>query len=325
MAHLIIAVLAVTTTLAAAIPAHAADDYPNRPIRLIVPQAPGSANDIVSRVAAAKIADLLGQQIVIDNRTGATGIIGAELAARAVPNGYTLFSGSIVTHAQLPVTYRKLPYDPVKDFAPVSLSYLSDVILCVNPAVPAKSVQEFISFAKTKPDQLNMASAGTGSVAHLAGLMFTSMTGIKAVHVPYKGGAANIVAVAAGEAHWLISPVSALMAQLRAGRVRALAIGGSERSSFVPDLPTLHESGLPGYEFYTWGGLMAPAGTARAIIQKLHAATVKALSMPDIKEQYAVQGVEPRSSASPEEFARFIAAEQQKIRALAGIAGLKPE
>ena len=305
--------------------AHAADTYPNRPIRLIVPQAAGSASDIVSRIASAKMSELLGQQIVIDNRTGATGIIGVELAARAVPNGYTLLGGSVVTHAQLPVIHKTLPYDPVRDFAPISLLYLADVILCVNPTLPVKSVSEFISFARSKPGQLNMASAGAGSVAHLAGLMFADMTGIKSAHIPYKGGAANIVAVASGEAQWLVSPISGAMGQIRAGRLRPLGIGGKERSSFLPDVPTLIEGGVPGYEFYSWTGLMAPAGTPISITERLHAVTVKALSLPDVKEQYAAAGVEPRSSANPEQFRRFIASEQQKMRGLAKLAGLEAE
>ena len=325
MARPVIAAVASLIAMSVVILAHAAEGYPNRPIRLIIPQAPGSSNDIVSRIAAAKMSELLGQQLVIDNRTGASGMIGAELAARAPPNGYTLLSGSVVTHAQLPVIYKKLPYDPEHDFAPISLLYIADVILCVNPALPAKSVKEFISLARSTPGQLNMASAGTGSVAHLAGVMFSNMTGTRSTHIPYKGGAANIVAVAAGEAQWLISPISAVIGQVRAGRLRPLAAGGKERSSFLPDLPTLNESGISGYEFYTWTGLMAPAGTPRANIQKLHAVTVKALSLSDVKEQYAVQGVETHSSASPEEFGRFIKNEQQKMRNLAKTAGLKPE
>ena len=325
MARPVIATVASLIAMSVVVFAHAAEGYPDRPIRLIIPQAPGSSNDIISRIAAAKISELLGRQIVIDNRTGASGMIGAELAARAPPNGYTLLSGSVVTHAQLPVIYKKLPYDPEHDFAPISLLYVADLILCVNPAVPAKSVQEFIGLAKSKPDQLNMASAGTGSVAHLAGLMFTDMTGIRSAHIPYKGGAANIVAVAAGEAQWLISPVSAVMGQLRSGRLRALAIGSKQRSSFLPDLPTLNESGVSGYEFYTWTGLMAPAGTPSAITRQLHATTVKALSFSDVKDLYAAQGVKPHWSVSPEDFGRFIANEQQKMRNLAKVAELKPE
>ena len=161
-----------------------AQPYPSKPIRLIVPQAPGSNSDIVSRIVAAKLSVLLGQQMVIDNRTGATGMIGVELAARAAPNGYTLLAGSVVTHAQLPVTYKKLPYDPVKDFAPISMLYLVDVVLGVNPALPVKTVKEFIAYAKSKPGELNYASAGTGSVAHLAAVMLINMTGITSTHVP---------------------------------------------------------------------------------------------------------------------------------------------
>ena len=313
-------------TIAIPLPAFcAAATYPSKPIRLIVPQAPGSNSDIVSRIVAAKLGDLLGQQVVIDNRTGATGMIGAELAARAAPNGYTLLAGSVVTHAQLPVTYKKLPYDPVKDFAPISMLYLVDVVLGVNPALPVKNVREFIAYAKSKPNELNYASAGTGSVAHLAAVMLLNMTGITSTHIPYKGGAANILAVVAGESQWLAAPLGSTIAQIRAGRIRGLAVGGSERSSFMPELPTLNEAGVPGYQFYTWNGLMAPAATPRAIIDTLHAATLKAVSMPDVREQYAAAGMEVRSSASPEAFAKFIAQEQQKMRDLAARGGIKPE
>jgi tripartite-type tricarboxylate transporter receptor subunit TctC len=318
---IVIATLIATVPLAAV----SADVWPNRPIRLIVPQAPGSNSDIVSRIVAAKLSDLLGQQMVIDNRTGATGMIGTEMAARAAPNGYTLLAGSVVTHAQLPITYKKLPYDPVKDFAPISMLYLVDVLLGVNPALPVKTVKEFIAYAKSKPNELNYASAGTGSVAHLAAVMLISMTGITSTHVPYKGGAANILAVAAGESQWLAAPLGAVIGQVRAGRIRGLAVGGSERSSFMPELPTLNEAGVPGYQFYTWNGLMAPAATPRAIIDQLHAAILKAVSMPDVREQYAAAGMEVRSSASPEAFAKFIAQEQQKMRNLASGGGITPE
>lgn len=319
------ALIAVTLSAAIASASNAAETFPSKPIRLIVPQAPGSASDIVSRIAAGKIAEILGQQIVIDNRTGATGIVGVELAARAAPTGYTLLAGSVVTHAQLPITYKKLPYDPTKDFAPISMMYVSDVLLGVNAGLPVKSVKEFIAYAKANPNKLNYASAGNGSVAHLAGLMLINMTGVTSTHVPYKGGAANILAVAAGEAQWLASPMGAVMGQLKNGRIRGLAVGGKERSTFLPDLPTVHEAGVPGYEFYTWNGLMAPAGTPRAVIDRLHAATLKALAAPDVREQYAAAGVELRSSASPDAFVKFIAQEQQKMRRLADSGGLKPE
>jgi tripartite-type tricarboxylate transporter receptor subunit TctC len=315
----------VTALAAMASAATAADVWPNRPIRLIVPQAPGSANDVASRIVTAKIADMLGQQIVIDNRTGATGMIAAEMAARAAPNGYTLFAGSVVTHAQLPITYKKLPYDPARDFAPISITYLSDIVLGVHPSLPAKTVKEFIAYARSKPNELNYASAGTGSVAHLAAAMLINMTGITSTHVPYKGGAANILAVAAGEAQWLTAPLGAAIGQIRSGRIRGLAIGGTERSSFMPELPTLNEAGVSGYQFYTWSGLMAPAGTPRPIIDKVHAATLKALSMPDAREQYVAAGIEVRSSATPEAFGKFIAQEQQKMRELAARSGMKPE
>jgi len=318
------ALAAIIAALAVA-PAHAADAYPTRPIRLIMPQAPGSSNDTIARITSVRLSELLGQQIVIDNRAGGGGILGAELAARAAPDGYTLFSGGAPSHAVAPITYRKLPYDPVMDFAPISLFAIADMVLCVNPGLPVKSVKEFVSLARARPGELNMASAGTGSVAHLGGVMFATLTGIKSTHVPYKGGAANIVAVAAGEAQWLISPVSALMGQIKSGRLRPLAVGAKARSSFLPDLPTLNESGVPGYEFYTWTGLMTPAGTSAAIVTRLHEAMVKSLSSPDVKAQLMSQGVEPSPSRSPADFAAFIRNEQRKMRELAKIADLKPE
>ena len=305
--------------------ARAADTYPNRPIRLVMPQAPGSSNDTIARITSVKLAELLGQQIVIDNRAGGGGILGAELSARAAPDGYTLLSGSAPSHAVAPITYRKLPYDPDKDFAPISLFAIADMVLAINPGLPAKSVKEFVALARSRPGQLNMASAGNGSVAHLGGLMFSSLTGIQSTHVPYKGGAANIVAVAAGEAQWLISPVSALMGQLKAGRLRALGVGGKTRSSFLPDLPTLQESGVPGYEFHTWTGLMAPAGTPRPVVTRLHEAMAKALGSQEVKAQLMALGVEPSPSRNPAEFAAFIRNEQRKMRELAKVAGLKPE
>jgi tripartite-type tricarboxylate transporter receptor subunit TctC len=252
-------------------------------------------------------------------------MIAAEMAARAAPNGYTLFAGSVVTHAQLPITYKKLPYDPARDFAPISITYLSDIVLGVHPSLPAKTVKEFIAYARSKPNELNYASAGTGSVAHLAAAMLINMTGITSTHVPYKGGAANILAVAAGEAQWLTAPLGAAIGQIRSGRIRGLAIGGTERSSFMAELPTLNEAGVSGYQFYTWSGLMAPAGTPRPIIDKVHAATLKALSMPDARDQYVAAGIEVRSSATPEAFGKFIAQEQQKMRELAARSGMKPE
>ena len=325
MQRLAAVVIASLIAALAIAPAQSADAYPTRPIRLIMPQAPGSSNDTIGRITSAKLSELLGQQIVIDNRAGGGGILGAELAARAAPDGYTLFSGSAPSHAVAPISYKKLPYDPNKDFAPISLFAIADMVLCINPGLPAKSVKEFVSLARSRPGDFNMASAGTGSVAHLGGVMFTALTGIKSTHVPYKGGAANIIAVANGEAQWLISPVSALMTQLKAGRLRALAVGGKARSSFLPELPTLHESGVAGYEFYTWTGLMTPAGASAAIVNRLHEAMVKALSSPDVKAQLMTLGVEPSPSRSPAEFTAFIQNEQRKMRELAKVAELKPE
>lgn len=302
-----------------------AQTYPARPIRLIMPQSAGSSNDTIGRIVAAKMSELLKQQIVVDNRAGAGGVIGAEIAARANPDGYTLLSGSAPTHAVAPHIYRKLAYDPNRDFAPISLVVISQLMLAVNPSLPAHSVKALIELARNRPGQLNMASAGIASSSHLAGLMFISMTHIQCIHVPYKGGSQSAAAVVAGEAQWLLSPAAALMGHVRAGRLRALAIGGKARSSVLPNLPTIAEAGVPGFEFSSWSGIMAPAGTPRPVINRLHATIIKALAMPDLREQYAAQGQEPQDSSSPEEFAKFIRAEQDRMGNLARLAGIKPE
>jgi tripartite-type tricarboxylate transporter receptor subunit TctC len=303
----------------------AADSYPSKPIRLIMPQSAGSSNDTVGRIVAARMSQLLGQQVVVDNRAGAVGIIGAEIGARAVPDGYTLLSGSAPTQAVATIMYKKLPYDPIKDFAPISLMGISNVVFCVTPSLPARDVKEFIALAKSKPGALNMASAGVGSASHLAGLMFVALADIKSVHVPYKGGGESPTAVSSGEAQWTISPAGALMTHIRAGRLRALAVGGVKRATSLPDVPTIAEAGLPGYAFFSWSGLFAPAGTPRPIIDKLHQVTSEALATPEVREQLLRQGVEPEASPSPEAFARFVAEEQQRMRKLAPLAGITPQ
>ncbi len=302
-----------------------AQQYPVRPIRVIVAQSAGSSLDTILRVVAPKMTETLGQQLVIDNRGGAAGIIGVELAARAAPDGYTLLVGGASAMSVPKFTLKKLAFDTLKDFDPISLIVNGDSVIVVNPNVPAKNVKELIALAKAQPGKLNMASAGVGSTSQLAGVMFTSMAGIESVHVPYKGGGPMAASVVAGESQWAIAPAAALMGLVKAGRLRALAISSRQRSPLLPELPTLHEAGVPGYEYNSWSAFFAPRGVPRSIVKTVHAAIQKALAEPAVKEFYAAQGAVPQGSASPEEFARFFRADFERIAKLVRIAGIKPE
>lgn len=302
-----------------------AQPYPDKPIRVIAAQSAGSSLDIILRIVTVRMSELLGQQLVIDNRGGAGGIIGVELAARAMPDGYTLLAGAPSSMIISIFAYRKLTFDTLKDFDPISMLVNAEGVLAVNPGVPAKSVQELIALAKSQPGKLNMSSAGIGSSSHLAGVMFTSLTGIDTVHVPYKGGGPMAAAVVGGEAQWLIAPAASVMGQIKAGRLRALALSSKQRSPLLPDLPTIAEAGVPGYEYTSWSAVFAPKGTARNIIKSLHAMIQKVLAEPDLIQQFANQGLAPLGSASPEEFGRFFRADFDRIAKLVKLAGVKPE
>lgn len=302
-----------------------AQSYPSRPVRVIAAQSAGSSLDTIARIVANKLSEMTGQQFVIDNRGGAAGTIGIELGARAAPDGYTLTVGASSSMIVSKFTYRSLPFDAFKDFDPISLIVNADAVMVVNPAVPAKTVKDLIALARAQPGKLNMASAGVGASSHLAGLMFTVMTGIDTVHVPYKGGGPMTAAVVGGEAQWTIAPAAALVGQIRAGRLRGLGITGKTRSPLLPDLPTIAEAGVPGYEFWSWNGFFAPRGTPRPVISSLYATIQKALAAPEVKEQFALQGTIPQGSASPEEFGRFFRADYDRIVKLVKIAGIKPE
>lgn len=314
-------VLALVWAAATAI----AQPYPDKPIRVLAAQSAGSSLDTIARIVTIKMSELLGQQLVIDNRGGAGGIIGVELAARSTPDGYTLLVGAPSSMIISIFTYRKLAFDALKDFDPISLLVNAEGVLAVNPGVPAKSVKELIALAKSQPGKLNMSSAGIGSSSHLAGVMFTSLAGIDTVHVPYKGGGPMAAAVVGGEAQWLIAPAASVMGQIKAGRLRALALSSKQRSPLMPDLPTIDEAGVPGYEYTSWNGVFAPKGTPRAIIKTLHAAIQKVLAEPDLKQQFANQGLAPLGSASPEEFGKFFRADFDRIAKLVKLAGVKPE
>ena len=293
-----------TSAFVAAASAQPQPTYPNRPIRFVVPLGTGGATDIAARLFGQKLADAFGQQVVIDNRPGAGGIIGAELAANASPDGYTLMLASI-SQTVLPSLHKKLPYDIVKDFAPVSMMIAYPLLLAVHPSVPAKSVKELIALAKAKPGQINYASGGNGTIPHIAAELFKSMTSINVVHVPYKGTAPALIGFLAGEAGLAFYAVSATLPQVKAGRLRALATTGERRSPSLPDLPTVAEAGVPGYEASTWAGMLAPAGTPKSIIAKLHGEFTRVLQLPDVKEWLAANDFEPVGN-TPDAFGAMI-------------------
>ena len=309
--------------LVAALNAHA-QQYPARPIRMIMANNPGSASDIYGRILFARMSERTGQQIVVDNRPGAGGVVGVEMAARAALDGYTLVTVTAAVITIVPHVYRKIGYDPLKDIMPVSVFIKSETALCVSAALPVKTVREFIEFAKSKPGQLNMASAGIGATSHLGGLMFASMAGIDANHVPYKGGGASVMALAQGEAQWALGPLGAYIAQVKTGRIRCVATGGEKRSAVAPELPTIAESGVPGFHYFGWNGVMAPAGVARPVIDKLNRLMKEVLATPDIRQSYLAQGEEP-AYTTVDEFARLIREDYAQMGKMVRLAGLKAE
>jgi tripartite-type tricarboxylate transporter receptor subunit TctC len=301
-----------------------AQTWPAKPIRLVIAQAPGSATDVISRVVANPLSQSLGQPIVIDARPGAGGALGTEVAAHSAPDGYTLFMGNNSTHGSNPAVYAKLPYDAVKDFAPISFVASVPYVLVVNPALPVKTVKEFIAFVKASPGKLNYASAGNGSTHHFCGELLKSMTGIDIQHIPYKGSGPGIAAVLAGEVSMMFSNVADIGSQIRAGKVKPLAVTATQRASLLPEVPTMAESGLPGFEVTSWFGLLAPAGTPGAVIGRLNAETVKVLGRADVKATLGAQGLEVAPS-SPEAFAAHIKSEIARFSKIARAAGIKAE
>jgi tripartite-type tricarboxylate transporter receptor subunit TctC len=299
--------------------------YPERPVRLVAAQSAGSSLDTITRIVAPRMSELLGQQLVIDNRGGAGGIIGVEMAARASPDGYTLLVGAPSSMILSRFTYSKLAFDSAKDFDAVSLTVNAESVMVTHPSVPVGTVKEFIALARAKPRSLNMGSAGVGASSHLAGIMFTVLTDIDVIHVPYKGGGPMATAIVAGESQWAISPAAALMGHIKAGRMKALAISSAMRSPLMPELPTIAEAGVPGYEYTSWNGIFVPKGTPRAVVTKLHSVTQQALADAQVRKLYANQGLAPLGSASPEEFGKFFQADFARMARLAKVAGLKPE
>ena len=299
-------------------------DYPARPIRVIVPNAPGSTTDLLGRIVFTRMADPLGKQLVVDNRPGAGGTLGMEIAARAAPDGYTIAGVAASQLTIAPHVYRKVAYDPLRDFVPVGLFVTAQTALCVHAQLPVKTVRDLVDLAKAKPGQLNMASAGVGSTSHLGGLMFATLAGIQANHVPYKGGGPSIASVAQGEAQWTVPPLSAAMPQVRAGRMRCLATGGDRRSVVTPDLPTIAEAGVPGFRFYGWNGIVAPRVTPRPIIAKLNRVMGEVLGTAEVRKLYFEVGEEPVHT-SPEDFGKLIREDYEQMGKLVKMAGLRAE
>lgn len=281
--------------------AQTAANYPAKTIRMIVPSAPGSGPDIMARLIGQKLTEAWGQQVVVEARPGAGGIIGSEAAAKAAPDGYTLIMGNAGSHSVNPSLYRKLPYDPLKDFAPVALVSSAPNILIVHPSVPVKSAKELIALAKARPGELTFGSGGNGSTAHLSGEMFRTLAGIRIVHVPFKGAPAAVLGVITGEISMAILNLPPALPHVRSGKLKALGVSTPKRSAAVPDLPTIAESGLPGYSATAWYGVLAPAGTPRGIILKLNAEIVKSLGTEEMKKRIAADGGEVIGS-TPEEF-----------------------
>ncbi len=302
----------------------AAQSYPARPIRFIVPFAPGGSTDTLARTIGQKLGDALGQQVVVDNRSGGNGNIGTEIVAHAVPDGYTILLGYIANLAIGPSLYLKLPFDPVKDFAPVTQLAVAPNILVVHPSVPAKNFQEFIVYAKANPTKINFASAAVASPGHLAGELLNIAAGIHMQHVPYKGSGQAVIDLLGGQVQVMVSGMSSVMPHIKAGRLRPLAVTGAQRSPAVPDLPTIAESGFPKFEATAWYGVLAPAGTPKAIVIRLHDEIVRILKLPDVKERLEYVGFEI-IGGTPEAFGAYIKTEIKKWAPVVKASGAKPE
>jgi len=282
--------------------------YPTRPIRVVVPSSPGAGvTDIMARLIGQHLSANIGHQIVIDNRPGASGILGSEVVSRAVPDGYTLLIANVSLIVN-PYLYPKMPYDPLKDFIPITMVNSAPLLLVVHPSIAAKSVTELIAYAKVRPGQLNYGSGGLGSTPYLAAELFKSLSGIDAVHVPYKGGSPALSDLVGGQLSFMIENMPGTMPSAKAGSLRALAITSSQRSHLAPELPTMAEAGVPGYEMSGWNGIFAVKGTPREIVVRLHSELAKILHTPEVRQELAALGAEPVGD-TPEEFAAFLKAD----------------
>jgi len=302
----------------------AAQGYPVKPIRFVIPFAAAGANDIIGRMVGGKLGEVLGQQMIMDNRGGAGGLIGLEIVAKSPPDGYTLVLGNIATLAVNPTLYPKLPYDPVRDFQPVSLGAKSQQVLVIHPSLPAKSVKELIALARAKPGALIYASGGNGSGAHLTAEYFKLLTKTDMVHVPYKGLGPAYVDILAGQISVIFGGVTGVGPHIRSGRVRALGVSGAARVPAFPDIPTIAEAGVKGYDVTLWYGVLAPTGTPAAVVQRLHAGMTSALQSADLKERLYNSGAEPALN-EPEAFRAYIKAEIDRWAPIIKASGAKPD
>jgi tripartite-type tricarboxylate transporter receptor subunit TctC len=309
--HAMTALAALCAAAFAASPAVAQGTYPNKPVRLVVPFPAGGTTDILARAAAQKLSEAWGQQVIVDNRPGAGGNIGADIVAKAAPDGYTLLMGTVGTHAINPSLYAKMPYDHVKDFAPVILVAGVPNVLVVNPDLPIKTVAELIAYAKANPGKLNFASSGSGTSIHLSGELFKVMAGVQMTHVPYKGSAPALTDLMGGQVQLMFDNLPSSLPQIKGGKLRAVAVTSTTRAAALPDVPTVAESGLPGFEASSWFGILAPAGTSKEIIAKINADVQKWLASPEAKEKLLGQGANA-AGGSPEDFAKHIQAETAK-------------
>ncbi len=324
IASKVCAALAAALISGTAAAAESPNDYPIRPVRFVVAQAPGSSIDAMSRVVGAKLGELLGQQFVIDNRTGAGGVIGGAIVAHSEPDGYTVFGAASASQCIGPQLYKKhVTYDPYRDFAPISMFAITQNILVVNPKTPFASVRDLIAYAKANPGKLNWSNAGSGFQSHLAGVLFTHMAGIEALHVPYKGAGASLAAVIAGESQVTIVPAPSVMGHVHAGRLRALAVASEKRSSVAPDLPTIIEAGVPGYLSSGWGGLSVPARTPKKIQRTLYEAMVKTMKDPTTNAALVKLGAEPMAT-NGEEFAAMIKRDCKSLAEAIRVSGITP-
>jgi len=314
----------LATVLAAPAAAALAQGYPSKPIRMVVTFAAGGGADFVGRLLAQRLTESLGQTVVVDNRAGANGAIGNEAVAKAPPDGYTLLLGAAGPLTVSPALYTKLPFDTLRDFAPITLAASSPFTFALHPSVPARSLKEFIALARSQPGRLNFGSSGTGGSPHLAGELLKSMAKIDVVHVPYKGLGPAITDLLGGQVDMVVADVSLVLPHEKAGRLRALAVTSRERSSVMSHVPTVNEAAIPGYAAGTWYGVLAPAATPADILSRLHAETVKILASPAMRERLATQGSEPGGNA-PAQFAAFLRAEIDKWRALVKAANIKVE
>jgi tripartite-type tricarboxylate transporter receptor subunit TctC len=319
-------VLAAALTIfgVAGAPAQTRGAYPLRPVRIVVPFAAGGNVDLVARALAQRLTEALGQQILVDNRPGASGLVGTHLVAKSAPDGYTLLAIAN-TFAVVPSLMSNPGYDPLKDFAAISLTCRVPQVLVVNPALPVRSVKELVALAKARPGEISYASAGTGGTGHMAAELFNRRAGLKMLHVPYKGNAQAIVDVISGQVTMMFDQISTSATHISAGKLRALAVTSLKRSPLFPNVPTIDESGMPGFEDITFNGLVAPAGTPREVLVRLNAEVAKAVRFPELHKRFLERGVELAASASPEDFAAYIKAEFVKKAKLARAAGIKVE